>query len=191
MNPWMQTYTGKAFDLDVPKVEQVHFEDIARALARTQRWTGHAKRRFSVAEHSVAVAALAWQMAPDQKDPGIYVRAALMHDAHEAYLGDVASPIKELLRRRARGVWDSIVDPIQKVIDERFQIQTNADVELVVKTADSMSLSLERDQIMETSEREWEWDPPKPIAGFLLDCLDEVHAYHRFVDWCRHWQVVD
>jgi len=63
-------------------------EDIAHALANICRWTGHTSRFYSVAEHCIRAAAIA---PPECK---LHV---LMHDAAEAYLGDVATPLKNLL----------------------------------------------------------------------------------------------
>jgi uncharacterized protein len=65
-------------------------EDIAHALANICRWTGHTSRFYSVAEHCTRAAAIA---PPECK---LHV---LMHDAAEAYLGDVATPLKNLLPR--------------------------------------------------------------------------------------------
>lgn len=65
-----------------------NIEDIAHALANICRWTGHTSRFYSVAEHCIRAAAIA---PPECK---LHV---LMHDATEAYLGDVATPLKQLL----------------------------------------------------------------------------------------------
>lgn len=64
--------------------------DIAESLAKTARFRGHTRGFYSVAEHSVFVAALAER----DKQPTIVQRACLIHDAHEAYTGDVPSPLK-------------------------------------------------------------------------------------------------
>jgi len=62
--------------------------DIALALSRQPRYGGHGKFFYSVAQHSVYVA---YQAAPENR---LY---ALLHDAHEAYTGDIPGPLKELL----------------------------------------------------------------------------------------------
>lgn len=97
MGPWMQTRHGHAFDYEVafdPRPEEVpafDLRDIVWSLARQTRYLGHvAGSGYSVAEHSVLVseAAAAAGLGPE------YVRAALLHDATEAYLGDMPSPLK-------------------------------------------------------------------------------------------------
>lgn len=78
-----------------------NIEDIAHALANICRWTGHTSRFYSVAEHCIRAAAIA---------PSGCKLHVLMHDATEAYLGDVATPLKQLLPKyqeieSAHGIW--------------------------------------------------------------------------------------
>lgn len=85
MRDWIQSYTGKKvtpFDL---KPEQVCLEDIAHALSNKTRFTGHTRDFYSVAQHCV----LGSQCLPPS-----YALAFLLHDVNEAYLPDVAAPIK-------------------------------------------------------------------------------------------------
>ena len=85
---WIQTFTGKKIEPLRADPSQVNIEDIAHALAYKCRYTGHCEPFYSVAEHSVRVAGL---LPPDLK------LAGLLHDAAEAYLPDVAAPIKSLI----------------------------------------------------------------------------------------------
>jgi hypothetical protein len=82
---WMQTYTGKAYWPCDPKTEEVDIHDIAHALSLICRYTGHCKKFYSVAEHSVHVSHLV---------PPEYAFYGLMHDAQEAYVNDIARPLK-------------------------------------------------------------------------------------------------
>lgn len=83
------TYTGKEFDVLHPDPSLICLEDIAHALSQTCRFTGHTSKFYSVAEHSV--------LCSKQPDTIIYQQALLLHDAAEAYLNDIASPIKQYL----------------------------------------------------------------------------------------------
>lgn len=87
---WQQTYTGKqVWPLDL-RPEEICLEDIAHSLALQCRYNGHIKSFFSVAQHSVLVA----QGLRDQgHDVGIQC-IGLLHDAAEAYLGDMIRPLK-------------------------------------------------------------------------------------------------
>lgn len=84
----MQTYTGKLIDLSNFNEADVRLADISHALSIINRFTGHSKVPYSVAQHSVMVSRLT---LPENALWG------LLHDASEAYLGDVATPLKTLL----------------------------------------------------------------------------------------------
>lgn len=92
---WLQTASGRCFDLLAPTPEMVDFiVDIPGALSRLARFTGHVEAGpYSVAQHSVlgADAVLRETSRPD------LAVAFLLHDAHEAYIGDIATPIAQAL----------------------------------------------------------------------------------------------
>lgn len=90
---WIQTYTGKRFDLLHPTVDQISLMDIAIALSRIQRWNGHLTESWTVLEHSMACAKLCAKLTNDAQ----LVLTALLHDAQEAYIGDIVSPLKQQL----------------------------------------------------------------------------------------------
>ncbi|MGC6233494.1 HD family hydrolase, partial [Hafnia paralvei] len=50
-SPYIITFSGKAFNLIEPQREQIVIEDIAHALARENRFNGHTKAAYSVAQH--------------------------------------------------------------------------------------------------------------------------------------------
>jgi len=86
---WMQTYTGKRFDFINVDVDNIDIVDIAHSLAYSCRYGGHCKEFYSIAQHSVICSAYV---------PQEYQFEALMHDAAEAYIGDIVSPLKGQLR---------------------------------------------------------------------------------------------
>ncbi len=85
--PWIQTYTGKQYSYEEPTPDMICIEDIARALSHLCRFTGHCKRFYSVAQHSVL-------MSYQTKNPFL----GLMHDDDEAYTGDMCRPLKRSLQ---------------------------------------------------------------------------------------------
>lgn len=88
--------TGLYLDFENPKLEQVDVQDIALALSNTCRFGGHVSRYYSVAEHAVRVS---WLM----EERGCYPEAQLAglhHDSHEAYIGDLPTPLKRLFGMR-------------------------------------------------------------------------------------------
>jgi uncharacterized protein len=86
--PWIETLSGKQYHLLEPDPAVINIKDIARALAYTCRYVGHCTRFYSVAEHCIHLCNFA---PPEQK------LLALLHDAHEAYCGDVSSPLKRAI----------------------------------------------------------------------------------------------
>lgn len=101
---WIQTWSGLKVCPTRPDPTQFRIKDIARALSFQCRYAGHVRRFFSVAEHSVRVSEIVESRMPCQPvsacdyDSGVtcsaIVRWGLIHDASEAYLGDVTRPLK-------------------------------------------------------------------------------------------------
>lgn len=85
---WIQTYTNKKFWPLDPRPDEVCIEDIAHALALTNRWGGHTKWPYSVAQHSILCA----ENVDDE-----FRLEALLHDASEAYMCDMPTPVKRFL----------------------------------------------------------------------------------------------
>jgi uncharacterized protein len=148
---WILTYTGRRFSPLAPRPEDVCIEDIAHALANKCRFTGHTQRFYSVAEHSVLVQSL---VSPP------YGLAALLHDAAEAYLPDIASPIKRSVfvdAGKASGysppfAW--VEAAVTKAIFEGlgYGPLLAAATSEVVKAADLKALWLEVHQLMSSSD---------------------------------------
>ena len=91
--PFLHTWTKKKFYFLNPRAEDICIEDIAHSLSLQCRFNGHIAKHYSVAEHSILVA----KAVEAQGESTLVVLAALLHDAGEAYLGDVVSPLKALL----------------------------------------------------------------------------------------------
>lgn len=82
---WLQTFTGRRIDLFNPDPDDIDIIDIAHALSHECRYAGHVRQFYSVAQHSVLVSQYC-----DAND----ALWGLLHDASEAYLGDVVKPLK-------------------------------------------------------------------------------------------------
>ncbi len=132
MNPHcMQTFTGKVVDLSRFSEDDVCVEDIAHALSHIVRFTGHAKEPYTVAQHSVMVSMLS----------GEHALSGLLHDATEAYLGDVSSPLKTLLPD-----YREIEERAQKVIAGAFGLPYP--LPAAVKVADKQALLIEKRDLL-------------------------------------------
>jgi uncharacterized protein len=132
---YIATASGKQFFLLEPRLEDVDIVDIAHALSMQCRWTGHCKFHYSVAQHSYYCSFL----GPDNE-----AFDRLMHDAPEAYIGDLNRPLKHYTE--AGVAYRRQEETIQKVIAERFGYSVIEPPS--VKTADNLMLYTEKKQIM-------------------------------------------
>ena len=89
----MRLFSGQLVDPLNLRPDQVRFDDICFALGNFCRYGGHCHCHFSVAEHTLDVFNLV-RFAGGNRDEQLY---ALIHDASEAYTGDIPQPIKERL----------------------------------------------------------------------------------------------
>lgn len=183
MKHWIQTFTGRALDLDDPQPDQIVLEDIAHGLAMNARWAGQSLRRYSVAEHSCHVALLTSQMLASRVNPRPFILGALFHDAHEAYTGDITGPMKQMIGEPIRLVQRKL----QWAIEARFEIPPEPEL---VKLADLQCRALERDQILGPCERGWGEDLPRPALQIRLECLDVADAEAYWLGWARDWLAV-
>lgn len=84
---WKTMPSGMAFDFVDPRPEMIRLDDIVHSLSRTNRWGGNIEPiSYSVAQHSLLTASAC-------KLPKSLVYA-LLHDAAEAYIGDIPTPLK-------------------------------------------------------------------------------------------------
>lgn len=152
---WIQTAAGVAFDLEAPRAEDVRAGDLAHALAGINRFGGHLRvPHYSVAQHSILCAVLLWQRTRDR----LATTAALLHDAHEAYTGDLKAPLKALINACAPGCLRDLEGGIDHAIAAWAQLELGqgaADVRRLIKTADLQLLFWERDRWMSKAPRAW------------------------------------
>lgn len=165
---WIQTYRGHAFSLEPNGTRVYDLEDIAHALGNLCRFTGHSRRFYSVAEHSLLVAVEAWaalmKHGCELEEANAGRRLGLFHDASEAYLGDVSRPLKRL---PGMGAYRELEAILEREISARFGLSTDVAIRAVVKRADNDLLAAEREQVFAESVRpkEWEWlPPPAPVS---------------------------
>lgn len=139
----MTTWSGKRFNPQAIRVEDIEIEDIAHALSRQCRYNGHVEGFMSVARHSIWVA----EALP------VHLRlAGLLHDAAEAYLGDLTRPLKHSPFGEA---YIALEAEVEKVISERFGLPFPLPQE--VKDADNKVL-LTIEMIDHDSQQGARWD---------------------------------
>lgn len=111
MNPALQTRSGVLFEVGNLRPEQVRISDITYRLARIVRFGGDAGS-YTVAHHSMAAMALAKHLGYHDRAQA----ACLIHDLHEAYTGDIPSPMKPVLGepwfRLERQAFDAVMEAL-------------------------------------------------------------------------------
>ena len=188
---FIRTYTGAKFWPLNPRADEVAIEDIAHSLSLVCRFTGHTYCFYSVAEHSLRVSKLAEQLilAQNKSRNAVVITSArevalwgLLHDASEAYLCDVPSPIK-----RAPGLgqlYKGFERNLMEVIAERFDLMPHEPA--VVKDADRILLKTEMRDLMDAKEGfslDWDYADylPLPETIFPIDPQQaEVEFIRRF-----------
>ncbi|BCB25924.1 hypothetical protein SKTS_08100 [Sulfurimicrobium lacus] len=137
--PYVSTYLGNRFYPLEPRIDDIEIEDIAHGLAYQCRFNGQTNAFYSVAQHSLIVAS----QVPDDLQ-----LAALLHDAAEAYLGDMVKPLKLLLP-----AFSAIEDSVTRIIGERFGLDLSHHGD--IKRADLVALATEKRDLMPYSTESW------------------------------------
>ena len=167
---WMETYGGKAVNPFHVRKEDIDIVAIAHSLSLICRYNGHCKVFYSVAEHSVRVS--------DIVEPE-YRLAALLHDAAEAYWGDVIRPLKYNLP-----VIQEEEEKVLKVVMNRFDVDYSKEVREAVKEADNIVGATEGRDLMYHVET-WGKLPP-PLAKRIVpvnSTLAEIMFYNCFNEY--------
>lgn len=140
--------TGRRFYPLDPRPEDVTIEDIAHALSNVCRWGGRVREFYSVAQHSAHVAQIVERTHPQ------HALRALLHDAAEAYLGDIATPIKRMIHvgerdgdtREFQYVEMDLMECIHEALGLPLYV-TNK-VERAIHDADAIALATEARDLM-------------------------------------------
>lgn len=156
---WIRTVSGRYVNLIDPKPEQIVIGDIAHALGRICRFGGHVATFCSVAEHSLNVA----NMVLRQCGEGRVVLAALLHDATEAYLGDMVRPLKQAMPE-----YRAIESRMAGAINLALGLQpVSAEATMLIKAADEWALVTEMATIRDDRARVT-MTPAEATQAFLV-----------------------
>ena len=138
MEPWIETYTQKRFNIFNFTRDDISLLDIAHSLALQCRYNGHCKKFYSVAEHSCLMSSYVYVI--HGRPAGLY---ALLHDASEAYLCDLPRPIKPHLKE-----YYQIESRIQEAIEQKYVGKIPNAVRAYIKVLDSRILLDEKAVLM-------------------------------------------
>lgn len=166
---WMQTWTGRQFYPLAPRAEDIDPLDIAHALSQICRYGGHTDFHYSVAEHCLLMASVA---EPEDK------LWALLHDATEAYVGDMVRPLK-LSMPQYRAAEDNVMRAVAERFGLAFHDPATADMPASVKEMDMRICLTERAIVMGPKPTSWREDGLEPlpvkVEGQPAKCAEAVY----------------
>lgn len=187
MNSWIQTFSGEKVDPLNPDPRTLHIVDIAESLSKQCRFTGHTTRFYSTARHSInclKVLQIRSEYTPFQDLAGNYWknvktkagekyekverRSALLHDASEAYLSDIARPVKHSGGMRE---YIGLEKGIELAVCERFRTTYPSDP--LMKWVDNVMLRQEAQKLLN----------PKPLDDWHLTLPEFNHWCMMPEDW--------
>lgn len=174
---WIQTASGRQVFVLEPDPAVVVLEDLAHALAAEVRYTGHTPFPYSVAQHSVLVAGRVDALGAERR----IVAAALLHDAAEAYLKDIPSPLKPFLSVPELGIeYADLEEAWRAVIFRRFGLPEP--LPEVVKRVDLELLATEARAFFPEYSRPAEWNLRYAPLELDITRWTFEHARSRFLD---------
>lgn len=159
----IRTASGRTINPLAPSAEDIHIGDIAHALSHVCRFTGHCKHFYSVAQHAVLVAMAC---------PPEFQKWGLLHDASEAYLADLAKPVKD----QCPG-YEEAEEALLKLIGEKFGLAWPIPVE--VKAADQTMFLTEWRDLMPAGE-------DRNLIGLLFNVELLQPLPDKIVPWPPH-----
>lgn len=164
---WIQTYSGgRICSLD-PLINEISIVDIAHALSNNCRFTGHTIFHYSVAQHCV----LCCLYAPEE-----FKLECLLHDASEAYLADLARPVKRVLTEYVK--YERI---LEETLARKFKLKYP--FPNLVKEIDNRMLETERRDCLSKKITGWT-DTAEPYKEKILPWtplkaeLEFINLYH-------------
>lgn len=185
-SPWMQVLSGRPLELLDPLVCEVDFREIAQSLAQINRYTGHAMQPVSVGFHTL----VALDLAPEPLKALV-----LLHDAHEARVGDTATPMKEATEAMAERLYGADAVRVVRGTRKALEAAHDAAIHLAaglplpteaqaaeIKRIDLRALLTERRDYLAPAARPWfvdtlglqpnprkrRWQPADKVADELF-----------------------
>lgn len=165
VGPTILLASGNYFDYCAPETSVFTIDDIAHGLSMTCRFAGQCARFYSVAEHSIYVS----QLVPPED-----ALTGLLHDAAEAFVGDMAKPLKVLLPE-----YKAIENRVEKAIFDRFGLPFPLPAS--IKPVDVRMLATEQRQVMRNRD-DWDYTRGMAPADITIRCLPPADAKREFLE---------
>lgn len=176
-SPWLTTFTGRHFHFMEPVIDEIDIMDIAVALSREGRFAGHCWDYYSVAQHSVHVSE---KMEQIMRNMGMIVvdsgyeavdtatrkgdllvaklsLCGLLHDASEAYLKDMPSPIKDVLPK-----YQAMEAKMMDVIMEKHSLKELWNFKFTQKYVKKVDKAVMACEVRDLIKHKQVWHMPEP-----------------------------
>lgn len=172
---WMLTSMGNEMAMRYPNVGEVNLATIAHHLSLINRFCGATRRPYSVAEHSLLVL----EILEREFDLDVSGRfAGLMHDAHEAYTNDMATPAKAEIEG-----WAAFEGRFERLVRTAFGLHTAAHVHRAsIHQADLIALATERAQLLPPNGTPWTV-LSHVTPAYWVDLMEPGRCSLTWADW--------
>jgi len=164
----MATLSGKNYLPSHPTHDLININDISHALSNICRFAGHVSSFYSVAQHSVLVARIIEGLGGN---PYMQLHG-ILHDATEAYLTDIPTPVKRLITG-----FDTLEDNFYRVIAEVYGLEP--ELPEIVKRADGIALATEARDLMGDPKN---WRLPHEPCGIIVIPKPPIDAKTMFLE---------
>lgn len=167
INCWLSTHSGKRFHPLAPRVGDVEITDIGYSLSKLCRFNGHVMKFYSVAEHCVRVSDYIRVNLHESSQLALF---GLLHDAAEAYIGDMAAPLKREMKdfqHIEAGIMGTIL--VALGFPALVDLQSHA----VVKWVDRRFLATEASQLLsDAGTSVSDWVGPEEFSKLVIPGYD-------------------
>lgn len=164
VGPTILLASGNYFDFLAPEQSEFTIEDIAHGLAHVCRFAGQCQTFYSVAQHSVIVSE---QVPPEAAFAG------LMHDAAEAFVGDMAKPLKDLCPE-----YRVVEKRVEAAVFARFGVATPLPPS--IKEMDTVMLATEQRQLMRNRD-DWNYTRGRTPLDIVIRPMGPDEAKAAFL----------
>lgn len=168
VNNTIRLASGRYFDLANPSPDDFEFVDINKALAKICRFGGHCERFYSVAEHLIHCT----NQAEEDGLPLEVQRSVFMHDAAEAFIGDMVKPLKVMLPD-----YKAVEKQVEFAIELKFSIDLHNEL---IKKIDHEMLIAERHFLFSKDNMTWTGENEVRKISPAFKCYDPEQAEFRF-----------
>lgn len=152
---YIETFTGKQFDIIEATPQMVCIEDLAHSLSGMNRFTSHCRYPYPVSQHS----RLGSYLVPEE-----HALRFLLHDGSEAYIGDMNRPLKHFTK--AGEEYRKVEAPLQQLIYSCFGIY-GPDPD-IIHDVDAQMLYAEKAQLMGNTPFPVKWSKNELAADVKI-----------------------